>query len=419
MLGGPAGTKGFPYDLGEMVPLESACGPLADELKKMINKEEKMLPLKFDRLFELGIIVNRSCNLSCKYCYYEGEKLLPIGTAEHVPNLPKLVNWLVEENPCIVNIIGREPLLSFDTVTGILEVTNKRGIKTGIISNGTFLHSHLDSLEQYTLPYIDLTYHMDQVEQNELVLKNLDNNRSANVPFTINCGLVLLKNNHAWLQASLEKLLNHGAKNFYINLYVDALNKPDFKMDLEAVVRGIELVEKTIASSSHDMKVVIDVWGQNTPCMEELFTLGIFNVADLHIHDHILYIPHPTFPNLRFRFLIQLPCFGYLDQDGFFYQYLDDAIYGRRTQALHKIETRQDVSLALKKNFSSHSPMATNLAAATLSPCRHKDCFPLCFGFNPDCNKTLCREKNKNLVIQQHWQHKAGNHNHEEAELRI
>src|SRR3974390_903664 len=80
------------------------------------------------------IIPIRRCNLSCTYCNEYDDHSKPVSTDLMV----RRINKLADLGTTIITISGGEPLLHPD-LDGIIATMRRRGVMTGLITNGYLL----------------------------------------------------------------------------------------------------------------------------------------------------------------------------------------------------------------------------------------------------------------------------------------
>jgi len=129
---------------------------LANEITPQEAVSE-MMP--YSRLREVGIDTNMICNLRCRYCYLDDR---PVRKGEvSIDEWTDILTPLAENGCKLFAFIGKEPLLD-ETAVGVLHRLNdlrKNGhnFRTGMVTNGTQLHRHTDSLLEANLSYLDVS----------------------------------------------------------------------------------------------------------------------------------------------------------------------------------------------------------------------------------------------------------------------
>ncbi len=106
---------------------------------------------------DLGISVNKVCNLRCSHCYYANTHV-PDNTEEGAIDAKKwrdVTSQAVDLGMSHISIIGKEPLLSPDKTRAILETIDEKrkkgfGVRQEIITNGTLIDRNIDWLSQHS-----------------------------------------------------------------------------------------------------------------------------------------------------------------------------------------------------------------------------------------------------------------------------
>lgn len=102
--------------------------------------------MKTKPLYTINFHLLKQCNLSCSFCfapfnYLESAK--PLSLEE----MCKLVTLLKEAGAKKLNLAGGEPLILADICGKLMKFASEIGLKTSIVTNGTFLTA--EWLEQY------------------------------------------------------------------------------------------------------------------------------------------------------------------------------------------------------------------------------------------------------------------------------
>ena len=388
MLGGPAGTKGFPLG-NKKNRLDSSQVDSALFVKNLYNGKLFPKPDENGELTELGVILNRDCNCDCAYCYYPepDNGFSHAKKSRNISRLSDTITWIIKENPRLktVAVIGREPLLEFDLLYNLSQAIGDNGKKIGFVTNGLLLNKYSQDITKLPFNYIDISLHMFLQDQARKSFLNEIQKISKRSVFDINCGLIFLKDNHDWIQKSITELYEIGIRNFFINLYIDARSRTEFLLDYNSFVSGISML-KEFCSIYPDAQMTIDIWGEKLPFFLDLFEKEHITKDTLYVDEYLVYAPvFEDLKNLNYKFLMNMPRFATIDYEGYLYFDPDDAIYGRKENAIHKIETKDDVQPALKRYYSKDNPFFKKVLHALDSECRDKACFPFCLGSNQYC----------------------------------
>ena len=125
--------------LGGTVPSHSGCGPEV-----------------------VSAVINNACNLSCRHCYLQAPSRPGyLSPAEWLRAFDSVLSNL---SPSILCFAGKEPFLNTQSATLVRdtillrdEVQPNRRTQIGVITNGTLIHSHRESLEQARPDYVDVS----------------------------------------------------------------------------------------------------------------------------------------------------------------------------------------------------------------------------------------------------------------------
>ncbi len=105
-------------------------------------------------------VINNSCNLACKHCYLQVEKL----TANQlsVEESKRLLESALDRHPDLICLSGKEVFLGnrgVELLTWLTGERNRRSASTriGAITNGTLLHLHRDAVLASGIDYLDIS----------------------------------------------------------------------------------------------------------------------------------------------------------------------------------------------------------------------------------------------------------------------
>ena len=112
----------------------------------------------------ISLLINNACNLKCKHCYLEASKFGKYLT--HNEWMSAFKNIFFEIKPMVLCFVGKEVFLNeksaaimFDAIKLRDEIQRSDEKKTeiGVISNGTLIHHHQDSLPNTYPDYFDIS----------------------------------------------------------------------------------------------------------------------------------------------------------------------------------------------------------------------------------------------------------------------
>lgn len=122
-------------------------------LTRVYGKENDLAPPSGA---DLGISVNKVCNLRCSHCYYANTHI-PDNTEEDALETEKwrdITAQSIDLGMDHISIIGKEPLLSPDKTRAILETIDEKRkhgyrVRQEMITNGTLIDRHINWLSPY------------------------------------------------------------------------------------------------------------------------------------------------------------------------------------------------------------------------------------------------------------------------------
>lgn len=143
------------------------------------------------KIKELSIILNNKCNLNCEYCFENNYNKNNKEISENIINyIVKFIDYNVKDK-LEINLIGGEPLLSYNKILYILNILKQKDYKNNLIiklfTNGTIYNKHiLKELNNFKYniiitkdSYPDLQYksgYYNQINENIEKFKKYTNN---------------------------------------------------------------------------------------------------------------------------------------------------------------------------------------------------------------------------------------------------
>jgi radical SAM protein with 4Fe4S-binding SPASM domain len=128
-------------------------------------------------LFRLGLIITYRCNSICRHCFFESSP-----TKKQTLNLVQGTNAIDESYELgaeWVSITGGEPFLKKDLLENLLKYSNKKGLKTEVVSNGFWAKSLeeaitiLKQLKNIGLDVLNLS--LDDFHQEFILISHVKN----------------------------------------------------------------------------------------------------------------------------------------------------------------------------------------------------------------------------------------------------
>ena len=124
------------------------------------------LPELYDRLREpvspraVTLVVNNTCNLRCRHCYLQVPQLdgRPLDDGEWC----RLADSIARTDPELICLSGKEVLIGSTGAAllrrlGRRRATGQAGYRLGLITNGTLMHRHRDTLVEADPSYVDVS----------------------------------------------------------------------------------------------------------------------------------------------------------------------------------------------------------------------------------------------------------------------
>ena len=97
-----------------------------------------------------SIYLTSKCNLRCSYCYVVDDKYSQqqLGAHYSYAELTPIIDDFYDLGTRLVFLLGGEPMLHKD-FPRIIEYLDKKGIVIHVLTNGMFIHEHVDALKKY------------------------------------------------------------------------------------------------------------------------------------------------------------------------------------------------------------------------------------------------------------------------------
>lgn len=140
---------------------------LAGELSM---EEVRDFELCFPQHRSVALVVNNECNLNCRHCYlqipeFSGIRLVP-------DNWAKVIDTAVASGVEQLLVVGKEALVGSTGPKVLAKLAETRAkhpnLRTGLITNGYFLHKHWDLLQSGSLSHLDLSMEGDEEDHDSI-----------------------------------------------------------------------------------------------------------------------------------------------------------------------------------------------------------------------------------------------------------
>lgn len=118
----------------------------------------------------IALVVNNECNLNCRHCYlqipeFSGSRLGPDDWA-------KVIDTAVASGVEQLLVVGKEALVGSTGPKVLAKLAETRAkqphLRTGLITNGHFLHQHWDLLQSGGLSHLDLSMEGDEEDHDAI-----------------------------------------------------------------------------------------------------------------------------------------------------------------------------------------------------------------------------------------------------------
>lgn len=205
----------------------------------------------------VSLVVNNACNLQCRHCYLQVKELTGRPLTDDEWKL--LIDSIMTVGPELICLSGKEVFLGTTGINlleylGDLNRSSAAACRIGVITNGTLVQRHRDSIERAQPSYFDIS--LDGVEKDHDAIRGQGAFAAAipNIDWGVQTfgnqffvSLTLQKQNFQHLGAAVSFLAQRGVQNiacgFYRPLsYTDptlALAEPDIDFVFECL-NGLE-----------------------------------------------------------------------------------------------------------------------------------------------------------------------------------
>jgi pyruvate-formate lyase-activating enzyme len=118
----------------------------------------------------IALVVNNECNLNCTHCYLQVPDFAGIRLGSD--DWAKVIDTAVASGVEQLLVVGKEALVGSTgpkVLAKLAEVRVKHpNLRTGLITNGHFLHKHWDLLESESLSHLDLSMEGDEEDHDAI-----------------------------------------------------------------------------------------------------------------------------------------------------------------------------------------------------------------------------------------------------------
>lgn len=193
---------------------------------RILNIEEKPQPIN------LVIGLTGKCNLKCPFCCCFDNKPINI-------DFDKLINFIEKLTPPLksVELLGGEPLL-YPYINEVIEFCHKKGLKIGIMTNGTLLNNiKKENYEKIEWLRVSINHYIDNDKKYNPVY----------IPDNVYYGFNYIYYKQIENSFSFEKLINF--KDKYKGLYIRI--SLDRECDSETKTKYCDLLEKSRGLKNH------------------------------------------------------------------------------------------------------------------------------------------------------------------------
>ena len=243
---------------------------------------------------DLGISVNKVCNLRCAHCYYANTHI-PDNTEEGALETNRwrdITAQAIDLGMKHISIIGKEPLLSPDKTRAILETIDekrKQGfeVRQEMITNGTLIDRNIGWLRQhpdfyfFSISFDGYREDHDKVRGEGAYRKSLEGLKIAKDAGIKNLTAIFtaMPHNVGSLERMVEDLANAGLDYLSVGYCFPTAHNE------QGLTAGADLFKRTIdiAPTLHpNLEVSLNILGDEHPqIISELYKEGFFSLDKL------------------------------------------------------------------------------------------------------------------------------------------
>jgi len=246
----------------------------------------------------ITFVINNSCNLACKHCYLQVDKL----TSDHlsVDESKRLLAAALDRHPDLICLSGKEVFLGSrgsELMTWLTSARDSRSLSTriGVITNGTLLHLHCEALLASGVDYIDISVDGAREDHDFNRGEGSYDRMLPNLKWAVQhfgdrvfVNMTLQQRNFRRYTQAITELHEVGVRtigcSFYHQLpYTDASLKlgPE---DYDSILTSLHAVGQI--SLRHPLTVLVEADLLSLPAMLAFFRSDWFNSAEICVDDH-------------------------------------------------------------------------------------------------------------------------------------
>lgn len=322
---------------------------------------------------QCSIVLTRSCNLRCNFCYAKSAGYVEDDRIEY-DDLKRIVDFCCEAKVKYIFFTGGEPL-TYSHLPEILQYVKTRNhiITTAIATNGILLKDMelCRTLIDSGLEYIDVSIKgknrrewcemtgYDGSEAQHQAIRNL-----ASLPINFTCSMVITPDNVQSFYESIQIAHDNGAKQFSFTFIID--NDDSKEKDLAYLQKHdpVKLVSDFISQIDKLSAITDDWW------IEYSFPMCVYTENQLKLLNGRLATPCQIHLKNAITFNTKmelLPC------DMYFYQHLGK--FGRDFSSYQEF-----LSLAKSSNYIKTMDEIRKLPSDECTSCEY---FSVCYGGCP------------------------------------
>lgn len=132
--------------------------------------EVRNYELRLPQHRSVALVVNNECNLNCSHCYLQIPDFA--GTRLGLDDWSKVIDTAVASGVEQLLVVGKEALVGSTGPKVLAKLSQTRAkhpnVRTGLITNGHFLHNHWDIIESGNLSHLDVSMEGDEEDHDSI-----------------------------------------------------------------------------------------------------------------------------------------------------------------------------------------------------------------------------------------------------------
>lgn len=211
---------------------------------------------------ELVLFPSSGCNLNCKHCSYLCRSFPEQNVS--MGKLKEVVGEAIDLGIKLVVLVGREPLLEFSRTREILGFLKDKGVRIGMVTNGTLVSKHIEELRKYEFNYIDVSLDGPKEEHETNRGPGTFDKAKEGIKLLLdNCNYhkfflssTLMSYNYRALEKMIEEFAGYGVEDFCFGTYIYTGENPkEWKLKGSQMLEFIDILKRVKVGG----QLIIDV----------------------------------------------------------------------------------------------------------------------------------------------------------------